>query len=438
MAFWLAALAMAVGVAALLARAMLRDDPAGREATDLDVYRDQLSEVERDRERGLIDATEAERLRVEVSRRLLEADRKARSRVRAGDLSRPGAFFAAGMVVIAVFAGSVLLYGGSERLLRQAGFSDADVLEIENGERGFVMKVITFRGIGSPGYPDLPIERRIAMAEEARKNRPSQEAAEARAAIAGPAASPEPRHAELMQQLRSTLEERPNDLQGHILLARNEASLGNFVAARKAQRRVVDIKGDGASAADWADLALLLTYAADGYVSPEAEAAIAEVLRRDPTNGSARYLSGVLYVQTGRPDLAFRLWRPLLEQSTPDEPWYAPIRARIEDVAQLAGVDYRAPRPVRGPSEEDMAAAADMEPEDQQAMIRGMVEGLAGRLAESGGPAEDWARLITALGVLGETDRATAIYAEALEAFEADAEDLALIEGAGRRAGVAE
>ena len=42
-----------------------------------------------------------------------------------------------------------------------------------------------------------------------------------------------------------------------------------------------------------------------------------------------------------------------------------------------------------------------------------MVEGLAARLAAEGGPAPDWARLITSLGVLGETDRAKAIWAEA-------------------------
>ncbi len=55
--------------------------------------------------------------------------------------------------------------------------------------------------------------------------------------------------------------------------------------------------------------------AAGGYVSPEAEAALSEVLRREPSNGRARYYTGLLYAQTGRPDLAFRVWRPLLEDS---------------------------------------------------------------------------------------------------------------------------
>ena len=66
-------------------------------------------------------------------------------------------------------------------------------------------------------------------------------------------------------------------------------------------------------------------------------------------------------------------------------------------------------------------------------MIRGMVEGLAGRLADEGGPAEDWARLIASLGVLGETERAAAILAEARDAFAASAADLALLDD-GRQA----
>ena len=73
--------------------------------------------------------------------------------------------------------------------------------------------------------------------------------------------------------------------------------------------------------------------------------------------------------------------------------------------------------PQRGPSAADMAAAAEMSSEDRAAMVRGMVERLADRLAREGGPAEDWARLITALGVLGETDDARDIYAEARETF---------------------
>ncbi|MBD3764142.1 MAG: c-type cytochrome biogenesis protein CcmI, partial [Rhodobacterales bacterium] len=81
---------------------------------------------------------------------------------------------------------------------------------------------------------------------------------------------------------------------------------------------------------------------------------------------------------------------------------------------------------------------ADMTEEERQAMIRSMVDGLAERLATEGGGAQDWARLIGALGVLGDTDRARTIWAEAQGVFADRPEDLAAVRAAARQAGVAE
>ena len=56
------------------------------EAFDAAVYRDQLSEIDSDRARGLIGEEEAEAARIEIARRLLAADSKAR----AADRAKPG------------------------------------------------------------------------------------------------------------------------------------------------------------------------------------------------------------------------------------------------------------------------------------------------------------------------------------------------------------
>ncbi len=61
-----------------LLRPLLREDAdalAARDA-DLAVYRDQLTEIEADRERGLIGASEAESARAEVARRLIEIEER--------------------------------------------------------------------------------------------------------------------------------------------------------------------------------------------------------------------------------------------------------------------------------------------------------------------------------------------------------------------------
>jgi cytochrome c-type biogenesis protein CcmH len=245
-----------------------------------------------------------------------------------------------------------------------------------------------------------------------------------------------------MERLRETVAERPDDVQGHRLLARNEAALGNFAAARAAQERVVALLGDAVTAQDLADKADLMVMAAGGFVSPEAEAVLARALEREPGNGAARYYMGLLMVQTGRGDLAFRIWDELLRASRPTDPWVLPIRAQIRDLAEVAGLrDYALPEmseapAAPGPTAEQVEAAAEMTPEERMEMIRGMVEGLSDRLATEGGPPEDWARLIGALGVLGNTEQAAAIAEEAEQVFAGNDAALALIAEARLRAGV--
>ena len=202
--------------------------------------------------------------------------------------------------------------------------------------------------------------------------------------------------------------------------------------------------GDTSSAEDYAELADLQVSAAGGYVSPEAEEALSAALQRDRQNGPARYYAGLLHAQTGRPDLAYRFWLPLLREGPRDAPWIDPILSQIEKVAIRAGETFEMPAiPERipgrvaqpGPTAEDVAAAAELDEGDRNAMIEGMVEGLAARLADEGGPVEDWARLIRALGVLGQTERASAIRTEAREVFVGDADAQALLDDAAAAGG---
>ncbi|HCT32524.1 MAG TPA: c-type cytochrome biogenesis protein CcmI, partial [Sulfitobacter sp.] len=141
-----------------------------------------------------------------------------------------------------------------------------------------------------------------------RRNRPDQATAEAElpAADLPPELSPE--YEALLTRLRETVAARPDDVQGHVLLAQNEARVGNYAAAAAAQGKVVRLKGAEASIDDVSGYAELLVMAAGGYVSPEAEAVLRAVLTRDVENGTARYYWGLMLVQTGRPDLAFRMW----------------------------------------------------------------------------------------------------------------------------------
>ena len=243
-----------------------------------------------------------------------------------------------------------------------------------------------------------------------------------------------------MTKLRQAVQDRPDDQRGLELLARNEAAMGNLTAAKDAQAALLALRGNAATAEDHAALAELMIMSAGGYVSPEAEQVLARSLALDPANGTARYYTGTMFAQIGRFDRTFILWRRLLEQSPPDAPWVAPLRAQLPDVADRAGVRYTLPPAATapGPTGADIAAAAEMTAQDRQAMIEGMVDQLGARLAQDGGPAEDWARLITSLAQIGRTEQAREIYAEAQTRFAGRTVELSGLRQAAVEAGVGE
>ncbi len=402
MVFWIVALLIALSVAATLITALRASRHGAKNSvqSDMAVYRDQLKEVDRDLARGVLTEAEAETVRTEVSRRLLDADARARD---LGDASDGGILPAAALIVLVLLGGGYALY----------------------------------TTIGAPGYRDLPMSVRLAELSAAAATRPSQSEAEAIAAPnLPPVPEPDAQFLELMDQLNTVLETRPNDLRGLTLLARNEARLGNFPAARAAQTRILDIKGDQVTAPDLVGAIDIMVFGAGGFVSPEAEELIGQLITRFPANGAGQYYTGLTLAQNGRPDQAFPIWRRLLENGPQDAPWVPIIQQEITQVAAAAGVQYQPPG-LRGPDADTIAAAEGMSDEDRQAMVQGMVEGLAERLATEGGTAAEWAQLIRALGVLGDTARARAIVAEAGTVFAADVSALETIEAAATAIGLA-
>ena len=399
--FWIAAALLAATALAAMAVAFARP-PAASEAPDLAVYRDQLRELERDAERGALPRAEAEAARAEVARRLLAAG-SAEAEAGGARRGRPGLGLA---VVILLVVGAC---------------------------------AATYWRIGAPAYPDMGLAARVAAVEEARRGRPSQAVAEAEVPDRAPPADADPDTVAMVERLREVLAERPDDLRGWRLAARFEAGLFRHEAAWRAQDRVVALRGEEAAADDFVVLAEQMILAAGGYVSPEAERALAEAARRDPGNGLARYYVGLMYAQGGRADLAWPIWRGLVAESPPDAPWLPAVLAQIERVSDLAGDPTpldELPRPV-GPDADAIAAAEDMSPAERVAMIGGMVDRLADRLATEGGPPEDWARLVTAYGVVGRLDAAAAVYREARLVFEGAPAALDLLGAAAERAGLA-
>ena len=365
---------------------------------DVQVYKDQLAALEVDLERGVIASDAYGSAKTEISRRLLAADRRASTQSTA---TRDVALKPVGLVVVAVmFAGSLGLYG--------------------------VM--------GRPQLPDQPLVARLEAAKIARSNRLNQSQAENK--LEQLPLQAEPEYLVLIEKLRATMETREGDVEGWKLLSLHESRIGNFRAAWRAQEKVITLSGEKATGTDFEDLAEFMVVATNGYVSVEAEQALAKALRLDPTLPRARYYSGLALAQNGRADVAYRMWVGLLEQGPADAPWVALIRGQIGQVARAAGIKL-ANIDAPGPNAQQVEDAQKMSEADRKEMIRGMVGGLAERLATQGGGVNDWARLIRAYGVLGETANASAIWNEAKGVFAKDAQAMTLLREAAVAAEVA-
>lgn len=399
-AFWMIAIAMALVLFARILTPLVRPPRIETTAQDVIVYKAQLAEVDRDVARGVVGPDEADQTRSEIARRLLAAADASAQSISSGH-HKVAAIVVAGLGIGLTFG----LYGL----------------------------------IGGAGQPDLPLEIRKAQAEDIRSNRPTQAAA-AQTVTAAPAPDFPEDYMASVARLRDLMPDRADDLKGWELLTYHEARLRNFTAAAEAQAKVIDLKGTTATPADLIRHADLLVAAADGYVSPEAEARARQVLEIAPSNLGARYYLGSMFDQTGRPDLAFRIWRPILAPDMPETAYSALVRTQIERAAFFAGVTYTIPeRPAAldnalpGPSADMMAAAQEMSAEERQDMISGMVAGLAERLATEGGSAQEWARLINAYGVLGRNEDAQAVLQEAQTVFAGSAEAMTLFDDIARR-----
>ena len=409
MLFWIISAALALLIAALFALALLtrRAEAEHPAAYDLRIYRDQLKEVERDLARGVINEADAERIRTEVGRRVLAAD----AQLAIADVSsqQPRAL----TIVIAATIALILTGGG----------------------------VAIYTQLGTPGLGDLPHKARLQASQDLYSSRSSHEAFLARLPVRN-APQQEAGYLELVERLREAVASRPDELQGQQFLAQSEARLGNYAAARAAQSAVIRLKGEAVGASDFVTMAQMYITEADGYVSPEAEAALRRALRADRTDPVARYFLGQMWLQNDRPDRAFGLWSQLLNEGPEEAPWIAPIRQSIDDIAWLAGVEYTQPAPsematdMPGPTVQDIENAGEMTPEERQEMVQSMVQRLNDRLATEGGTPEEWARLISAYGSLGGEGRARAIWLEAQQRFADTPDALETVRRGAARAGV--
>lgn len=377
----------AVALIALLRPLLSKRREAALAAADYDVevYKSQLQEVERDAARGQLSPEEAEAARAEIGRRLLEADRRRT----AAEQGIAGAEGGGALARLAPYAVAIVLPAAAFGLYLQ---------------------------LGAPGAPDVPLASRTAERERVAQMQ-AQGGGDARNQSLADAAA----------GLARRLAENPDDLAGWTLLGRTQMARGEFQAAADAFQTALDQAPPEDRPGLKSELGEALTMAAEGVVTERAQDLFRQAKELDPDDLRAEYYLAEADLQAGRAERAMERWIAMAEAVPTDAPYLPAINQRARAAAQQLDVDIedRLPTPQApqraaeaGPTREQVDAAQAMSPEERQAMIEGMVEGLAARLDEQPMDLDGWDRLIRSYVALDRRDDAQAALDRALTLFE--------------------
>ncbi len=382
-----------LALAMLLVPLLLRQRGAtSHDAYNLAVYRDQLSEVERDLARGVLAADEAEAARTEIARRILAL---SPAEARAGPTGQARGLKAHGSMPLALARVAILFLPVAAWML--------------------------YWQLGSPALPDQPFAERTAS---------------------GTNSAPVDM-AEAVKRLGAHLKDHPEDLNGWLLLARSELSLAGYKEAAEAYAHAAGLSGNRADImGDWGEAQVL---EAGGTVTPAARAAF-EAGLHDPENAPrSRYYLAFAELQAGNVKQALDAWVALAADAPADAEWLPLVHQRIAQAAKALGIDpatlaaaagagrmaegarlpgpqvapqaapHAADRPSSGAVASAAQATAGASPEERQAMINAMVERLAARLETQPDDVDGWVRLGRSYMVLNQPDKAREAYSRAVK-----------------------
>ncbi|MFZ4689761.1 MAG: c-type cytochrome biogenesis protein CcmI [Polymorphobacter sp.] len=420
MTLWIILTVMtAIAVAVLTIPLVRRHEArADARASTLAVLRDQLADVDVQLAAGTIPPGDAEGLRTEIKRRMLAAGHIAEDANRSLG-SRALSGVAIGLAAMVALAGGAL-----------------------------------YTSMGKPGLAgvSVPVTDGAAPTAAAAPAADAQAAGEVAALVSG---------------LEKKLAENPTDAEGWRMLGWSYFQTQRFADSAAAYGKAVALKPDGVGFQSAYGEALV--QAANGSVTPAAAAAFTLAKAQDAADARARYFLGVKKQQDGDARGALDDWITLLGESAGDAPWVPQLRGVIEQTALEAKIDVSArlaalrppasggatvavppmpglaavaastaapPGVMPGPSSEAVASAAAMPAGDRQAMIRGMVDGLAKKLQANPRDEAGWLRLMRARTVLGDGAAATKARNDALAAFAGDAGTQARIRAAATEMGI--
>ncbi|MEO3387831.1 c-type cytochrome biogenesis protein CcmI [Mesorhizobium sp. CAU 1741] len=272
MLFWIIAAVMTLGacLAILLPAMRERVGLADDSRYDLEVYQDQLAELDRDLSRGVIDKSDAEQARAEIGRRILRLDDQRRA-------SGPDAGSNVGrsIATIAVLAVPLVSWG-------------------------------LYAATGSPELPGQPLAARINTAPE------------------------DSSMDVLVVRAEAHLSSNPEDGRGWDVLAPIYYRMGRFNDSSIAYRNAIRLLG--ATAAREAGLGEAIAANAGGMITAEAHQALERALAIEPAHPKAQYLIATGLAQEGKTEAAARALREMEAQLPDESPWRQVVSRALADI----------------------------------------------------------------------------------------------------------
>src|SRR3984893_4116217 len=221
-----------------------------------------------------------------------------------------------------------------------------------------VLALSLYATIGRPDMPDAPLAARL-------------EASPARMDFAAAIA-----------RIQAHLAHHPEDGRGYEVLAPVYLRMGRAGEAVNAARAALRLLGE--TPARHALYGEALVAAANGVVTPEAKQSFEAAAAKDPSAAEPRFFLGLAAVQEGDKARAREIWGKLVAEAPEDAPWAQALRERL--AALGAGPET---------TQDGLAAKIEALPEaGRMNAIRGMVAGLASRLAQNGQDLEGWLRVV--------------------------------------------
>jgi cytochrome c-type biogenesis protein CcmH len=247
---------------------------------------------------------------------------------------------------------------------------------------------------------------------------------------------------QVITQLEARLKERPDDAEGWRMLGWSYFQTERFAEAATAMKRATALDPDNPEYFSMLGEALVMASKDGGGMPPDAAAAFARALQLDPNDSRARYFAAVQMDLEGKHQEALDAWFALLKDSPADAPWVADVRDVIRSVGQKNGIEVEkrlaatSPAPanngfvtngrdiasagIPGPSREQIQAASQLPKGQQDAMVQGMVDGLAAKLKANPNNAPGWIMLMRSRMQLGQQAQAAQALKDALDAFRND------------------